>query len=63
MRTISEGQQSAQRILREVPPARRTEPSLHLYQGMKYIPAAQMEVRVPVDHYSKPMFALYGVRA
>ena len=39
MKTISEGTTSAQRILREIPVMRRTEPSTHLYAGKKYVPS------------------------
>ena len=51
MNKTSEGQASAVRILREVPVMRRTEPSTHLYAGKKYVPAAQMDVRVPVAQF------------
>lgn len=43
--TKSEGLLSAQRILRNVPVMRRTEPSTHLYQNKAYTPAAQSDIR------------------
>lgn len=43
--TPSEGLASAARILKEVPEARRTEPTQHLYQGAKYTPSAQTDIR------------------
>lgn len=49
----SEGQQSAQRILRNVPVMRRTEPSTHLYAGKVYVPSDKMDVRVPVAQFNR----------
>ena len=45
MNKQSEGHQSAQRILREIPVMRRTEPSTHLYANKVYTPAAQTDIR------------------
>lgn len=51
--TKSEGLLSAQRILREIPVMRRTEPSTHLYQGKVYVPSDKMDVRVPVAQFNR----------
>jgi len=51
--TKSEGLLSAQRILRNVPVMRRTEPSTHLYAGKKYVPSDKMDVRVPVAQFNR----------
>lgn len=53
MNKQSEGHQSAQRILREIPVMRRTEPSTHLYAGKKYVPSDKMDVRVPVAQFNR----------
>lgn len=51
----SEGLSSARQILKVVPEARRTEPSVHLYQGAKYVPAAQTDIRKTLAQ-----FGLFG---
>lgn len=58
MKTISEGHQSAQRILRNVPVMRRTEPSRRLFDPSKdsqlrYVPSDKMDVRVPVAQFNR----------
>lgn len=58
MNKTSEGQQSAQRILREIPVMRRTEPSTHLYANKVYTPAAQTDIRKTLAQ-----FGLFGARA
>lgn len=55
MSRTSEGTLSARNILRHVPEARRTEPSVHLYQGAKYVPAAQTDIRKTMAQ-----FGLFG---
>ena len=63
MKTISEGHQSAQRILREIPVMRRTEPSRRLFDPLidsqlRYTPAAQTDIRKTLAQ-----FGLFGVKA
>lgn len=59
MRTISEGTTSAQRILREVPAMRCTEPTRRLFDPssnlLQYTPAAQTDIRKTLAQ-----FALFG---
>jgi hypothetical protein len=52
---LSEGTLSSQRILREVPEARRTEPTRHLYEGKRYVKSEHTDVAKTFEKFQRAM--------